>query len=260
MATSRVVRFLVGRSREGRGITVFANFSPTKEPPPGITFVLGGVHGDEPASHALVEEFAHALPTEPKAPGLILALPLLNPDGLRVSTRYNATGVDLNRNCETAWRKDSEEPPGPYPWSEPESQALHDVILTFRPAKIVTLHWALAELDADGAHSRPLMEAMWNCLSPAERAPYRQTVSAAPTLPGSLGSWCGHALHYSDGSRPAMVTLELPAEPELPRPAELPPNHFAKAVARWENDSAEYLNLVRPAVMKMLLAACACPA
>jgi hypothetical protein len=251
---------MVGRSREGRGIAAFANFSPTKQPPPGVTFVLGGVHGDEPASHELVAEFAKAMPAGAKAPGPILALPLLNPDGLHVSTRYNASGVDLNRNCETAWSKDSEEPPGPYPWSEPENQALHDVILTFRPAKIVTLHWALAELDADGEHSRPLLDAMWQGLSPAEQSPYRAVLSTSPAFPGSLGAWCGYGLRYPDDSRPAIVTLELPAEPETARPAVLPSQHFRDMVERWQRDSAEYMDLVRPGVMKMLLAACACPA
>ncbi len=235
----------------------YANFPPTKEPPRRITFILGGVHGDEPASHELVKEFAESMPSGPDAPGPILAIPLLNPDGLRLSTRYNSRGVDLNRNCETSWSPDSEEPPGPFPWSEPENQALHDVILTFQPAKIVTLHWALAEIDADGEHSRGLLDAMWQSLSPEEKSPYRAVLSTKPAFPGSLGAWCGFALHYRDGSQPKIVTLELPAEPETPRSDPLPPNHFANMCARWKRDSAGYMDLVRPGVMKMLLAACA---
>ena len=59
----------------------------------------------------------------------IILLPLANPDGYQRGTRYNARGVDLNRNCGFNWRADCEEPPGPGPWSEPENVALRDFIL-----------------------------------------------------------------------------------------------------------------------------------
>lgn len=253
-------KFVAGRSREGREIFAISSFPPSEEPPEGITLILGGVHGDEPATHDLVAEFADQVSPAERPENPLLILPLLNPDGLLRHSRYNARGVDLNRNCETGWSPDSEEPPGDMPWSEPENQALHDLILTFRPAKIVTLHWALAELDADGDQSRPLLDAMWASLSEKERAPYRVVLSKKPTLPGSLGAWCGYTVRYPDGTQPAIVTLELPAEPEKPRGDELPPDHFATAQIRWRKDASGYLAAARPAVVKMLLAAWACPA
>lgn len=183
-----------------------------------------------------------------------------NPDGLAAAARYNARGVDPNRNCDFHWRADSEEPSGPAPWSEPETRALRDFILAARPAKIVSLHWALAELDADGAQSASLAEAMWAALTPAQHAPYRLRLTEAPLpdCPGSLGQWCGYGLRYPDGSAPAMVTLELPSDPAAgSRPAELPADHLPLVHAAWRADPAAYLRAVAPGVHAMLRAACA---
>ena len=146
---------------------------------------------------------------------------LANPDGFEANSRYNARGVDLNRNCSAQWRAESVEPSGPRPWSEPESRALRDFILAYAPAKIVSLHWALAEIDADGPQSTGLARRMWHAMAPEERAPYRIRVAeqdgdlqALQNLdgfcPGSFGQWCGYELRFSGGLRPAMVTLELP--------------------------------------------------
>jgi hypothetical protein len=252
----------LGQSVEDRALLATANFDPHAVPlPTGITLLLAGTHGDEPATQELLLQFERVHLAGVPTPTIVC--PLINPDGIIRHARYNARGVDLNRNAEFRWSLDCEEPPGAAPWSEPESGALRDLILRMRPAKIVTLHWALAELDADGAQSFALLEAMWSALSDAERRPYRQRLTAAPPadgLTGSLGGWCGYALHYPDDSVPAIVTLELPASPELPRPAELPADHLATVHARWRDDAAGYLQAVEPGVTKMLLAACACPA
>jgi hypothetical protein len=258
MSLTGYFHHLAGTSSEGRDLVLQTNFDPREKAPRGITLVLGGTHGDEPASFELVAEFSEQYLRAGKAAGPVIAWPLLNPDALVRNSRYNARGVDLNRNCGAHWSPDSEEPPGPGPWSEPENCVLRDVILAWQPAKIVTLHWALAELDADGTHSVPLRDTMWDAMSPQERQPYRKSLSTSPAFTGSLGAWCGFSLRYPDGSAPAIVTLELPTEPEKPRPDELPPNHFAAMLKRWAADSRGYMNLVRPGVMKMLLAACAC--
>lgn len=245
---------VIGRSVEGRPIEVRAKRER------GGTLIIGGFHGDEPATIEIVRRFL------PDVPGVAL-LPLLNPDGARARTRYNAHGVDLNRNFELNWHPESVEPAGEHPWSEPESKALADFILARRPAKIVSLHWALGEIDADGAQSTALAEAMWAALSEKERVPYRLRVTEPGRgqrrleqtyveCPGSLGQWVGYAITYPDGTQPAMITLELPYDPEVPRGDELPPDHWQIVQRRWQNDSAGYLEGVRPAVEKMLHAAC----
>jgi hypothetical protein len=142
---------------------------------------------------------------------------------------------------------------------------LREFILRWRPAKIIALHWALAEIDADGAQSTPLAEAMWNAMSDAERVPYRLRVTEAERrrlqqteveCPGSLGRWAGYGLIYPDGSKPAMITLELPYDASVPRAESLPDDHLDVVRAHWARDPHGYLATVRNAVFKMLTAAC----
>lgn len=226
----------------------------------GGTLIIGGFHGDEPATIEIVRRFL------PDVDDVAL-LPLLNPDGAIRRTRYNANGVDLNRNFEFNWSEESEEPSGPHPWSEPESKAVADFILARRPRKIVALHWALGEIDADGAQSTALAEAMWAALSDEERKPYRLRVAEVGRgqrrleqtyveCPGSMGQWVGYGIIYPDGTQPAMITLELPFDPSVPRPEALPSNHWDIVQRGWLDDSARYLAGVRPGVEKMLHAAC----
>ena len=252
----------LGQSVEGRELVIQANFDLYAQPVPnGITLLLGGVHGDEPATSQLLLRFImeHLAMESVAQPTIIW--PTVNPDGTALGTRYNAHGVDINRNCEFRWRTqaDGDEPPGDAPWSEPESRALRDLVLHFRPTKIVTLHWALAEFDADGPQSLPLLDAMWDALRDG-RAPYRRhhsIVPAADALPGSFGGWCGFGLKYPDGTAPAIVTIELPWDPAIPRGDSLPEDHLAACHQRWKADSSGYLAAVRPSIFQALLAACA---
>jgi hypothetical protein len=251
----------LGRSVEGREIVAHLR----GDGQPGRTLLIGGMHGDEIATVRLLEQFLQA---DGVARFPLAVVPLANPDGFERCSRYNARGVDLNRNCEYNWHIESPEPPGPGPWSEPESCALRDFIVRWRPEKIVSLHWALAEIDADGEHSTALAEAMWAALDDREKAPYRLRVTELGhglrrlqqtyvLCPGSLGQWCGYGLEYPDGSRPAMITLELPYDPELARPEELPADHLETLKVRWASDAQGYLRSAWPAVEKMLGAAAA---
>lgn len=246
----------IGFSVEGRPIELWSGPAGSKG-----TLIIGGVHGDERAPVDLVREFV-------PPPGIPVALlPLANPDGFARASRYNAHGVDINRNAELDWRADSAEPSGNAPWSEPEARALRDCILGWRPARIISLHWALGEIDADGAQSTALAEAMWNALSEADRMPYRLRVTDAARLrqsmqqtdadcPGSLGRWAGFGLVYPDGSRPAMITLELPYDASLPRVEPLPDDHVEVVQGHWARDRQGYLATVRDPVFRMLTAAC----
>lgn len=267
MHGSNSFRRAIGNSLEGREQIIHANFDlAAPAPSPGLTLLIGGMHGDEVATVLLLEDFIErhlAAIAEPVA-----VLPLCNPDGYERCSRYNARGVDLNRNCGFNWRADSVEPPGAAPWSEPESRALRDFILAWQPSKIVSLHWALAEIDADGHHSTELAQAMWKAMDEVERRPYRLRVtepgrgqrrleSIYTACPGSLGQWCGYALQYDDGRFPAMITLELPYDPAVAsRPDDLPADHLDLLRELWERGAETYLRSVEGAVFKMLLAAC----
>ena len=250
-----------------------ANFDfSTSSPPVNSTLLIGGTHGNEPATARILEGFLRspAWTTVARFPAMVL--PLVNPDGAARGTRYNARGIDLNRNCGFNWRADCEEPSGPGPWSEPENVALRDFILAWRPAKIVSLHWALAEVDADGVQSTALAQAMWDSLDAPARRPYRLRVTEPgrgqrrlqrmyAACPGSLGQWCGYGLEYPDRSAPAMITLELPYDPEAEaRPDELPDDHLETVRALWKRDAAGYLRGIEPGVQAMLATAIRFPA
>lgn len=254
-------RICLGCSVEGREIAAW-EFEGSGGG--GRTLLIGGMHGDEFATIDLLEAFRERVPG---GAGPVVVLPLANPDGLERRTRYNARGVDLNRNFGFNWRADCVEPPGSGPWSEPESRALRDFILCWEPDRIVALHWALAEIDADGVHSTALAGAMWAAMSEEERRAYRLRVTEPGRgqsrleqiyvdCPGSLGQWAGYALEYGQGRFPAMITLELPADPEHPRGDAMPDGHLRDLHERWERDSAGYLRAVEPGVFAMLTAAC----
>ncbi len=269
MSGSQIFARSIGPSVEGLGIPACANFDLAAEPVrKNTTLLIGGTHGDEPATVLLLESFLQSPAWAALDASAVIVLPLANPDGYKRGTRYNARGVDLNRNCGFNWSAASEEPPGTAPWSEPESRALRDFILARRPAKIVSLHWALAELDADGPQSTALAQAMWAALDEPARRPYRLRVTELgrgqrrlqqtyAICPGSLGQWCGYGLTYPDGSAPAMTTLELPYDPHAAsRPDELAAEHLAELRTLWQRDSAGYLRAVEPGVHAMLTAAC----
>ena len=267
MNSSRIYEYIIGRSVEHRDIVAKAGFDLAQSPwPSGCTLLIGGIHGDEAATIHLLEAFVQndvarggeALPA--------VVIPLANPDSYVRSTRYNARGVDINRNFGFNWHMESEEPSGPEPCSEPETRALRDFILKLQPTQILSLHWALAEIDADGPQSGALAWKMWNALDEAERRPYRVRVSEQgqglrrlqhtyDICPGSLGQWCGYGLRYESGICPAMITLELPHDPDAETSPKPPPGHLVRLRDRWHHDSGGYLRAIESGVHKMLRAA-----
>ena len=258
---------IIGKSVLGRDITAISNFDLDGEGIPGDSALLvGGIHGDEPATVFLLELFWRKYGHLASSPVTILSL--ANPDGFSRNSRYNSRGVDLNRNFGFNWLAESEEPSGPEPWSEPETRALRDLILRVKPTRVVSLHWALAELDPDGPQSNALARAMWEVLNESERRPYRLRLCELSSegkfqpqgdeaCPGSLGQWCGYGMAEAGIAAPGMVTLELPYDPLAPeRPELLPADHLERLRQIWKTEPKEYLGRVEEGVNRMLLAAC----
>ncbi len=157
---------------------------PTVTPVPGITLVghsadsnpivvqqfgdgsmpillVGGIHGGwEMNTVLLMNEVAAHFAAHPEdiAPNVSLyVIPAANPDGLRhgrtAEGRFNANGVDLNRNwgcdwSEEAYWRQQRVNPGSAPFSEPETQVLRDFILELQPVVVVWYHSAAAGVFA----------------------------------------------------------------------------------------------------------------
>jgi murein peptide amidase A len=169
--------------------------------------VVGGVHGDEPETTAVLSAALRCLAPWSLACAVVLAA---NPDGLLSGTRANADGVDLNRNFATldwspaetlhAWELDG--PPevvlstGTAAASEPETRALVGLVERFQPAALVALHAPLACIDD------PFGTRLGRWLSDLSGLPEVRDIGYA--TPGSLGTW-GRERGLS------VVTYELPA-------------------------------------------------
>jgi serine/threonine protein kinase len=106
--------------------------------------LVGTVRGGEsPDSAVLVNRLLAHFRDNPELVSPEVALyfiPVLNPDGQAAGQRFNVNGVDLNRNWDTpSWKSDTEQPGGTVrnsggtrPFSEPETEALRNLLETLR--------------------------------------------------------------------------------------------------------------------------------
>ena len=168
--------------------------------------VFAGIHGEEPDTTVLLSRALRSLTQRPRSCAVILCA---NPDGMRLGTRGNANGVDLNRNFPSTnwrlstvthrWNIDSaqrvELSPGSRPCSEPEVSALINVVEDLRPECIVSIHSPLGLVD--DPESTELGQALSN------RSNLPRTVLPNSDTPGSFGSW-------TNGIGIPTITYELP--------------------------------------------------
>jgi protein MpaA len=180
---------IIGFSAEGQPIEAY--FFDGHEP--GV-IIVGSIHGNEPRGAILCEHLVRRLRDGTPADRRVVVVPKANPDGMLRRHRENARGVDLNRNFPAgSFRQSSAS--GPEPLSEPESRALHDLVLTEQPGLVISIHEPLGVVDYDG----PARE--WaHCLAERIGLPVRRLGARA----GSLGAWVGEVLGLP------IVTLELP--------------------------------------------------
>jgi protein MpaA len=155
---------------------------------PIAVLILATIHGNEPAGTPLLQAFEAALASQPRVVDLerysLTIVDIVNPDGYAQTTRTNPRGVDLNRNFPAdnfaARARHGEEP-----LSEPESRALHQLILELMPARVVSFHQPLRCIDFDGPG-----EGLARRIATLSGLPYKKLGSR----PGSLGAWCGETL------------------------------------------------------------------
>ncbi|GAC1621332.1 MAG: hypothetical protein NVS9B10_04030 [Nevskia sp.] len=201
------------KSTEGRPL-LFRDFVPATAAR-GATkriLLLGGIHGDELSSVAVVFQWLELLKSDRYQRYQWRVLPSANPDGLFAapSQRTNAHGIDLNRNFPTpGWlsrapaywkskaRSDPRRFPGTQPGSEPETRWIVEQIREFRPDAIVSVHAPYGLLDFDGPHDPP------------KKLGYLR-LQPLGVYPGSLGEYAGLMLKLP------VITMELPQSNEAP--------------------------------------------
>jgi len=167
-----------------------------------VTFIMATIHGNEAAGTPLVRRLASHLRQRPAmlTGRKVVLMAVANPDGMANGTRYNAKGIDLNRNFEAKNRVNSKEA-GLTALSEPEARVLRQLIMQYKPDRIVSIHQPLNCIDYDGP-ARMLAERMGQyCALPVKKLGAR---------PGSLGSYAGVTLGIP------IITFEmLPADSQL---------------------------------------------
>ena len=195
----------VGRSVRGTPI-VLEVFGQGHRP----IFIVGGIHGNEPAGAEVARRLSLHLREHPEAFAgtTVGVLAAANPDGLARGTRGNERDVDINRNFPAknwAAREKSQRKAGvETPAGEPETQAILAAMDRVKPERIVSIHvWAPGNdrfINYDGP-----AEALAGVM--AQKNGYKITPVMRYRTPGSLGNWAG-----VDRSIP-IVTLELPMKP-----------------------------------------------
>lgn len=180
---------------------------PATEMQPSAGLIMAGTHGDETASVITLSCALRTLEETHRRHHVILCV---NPDGCQSGLRANLRGVDLNRNFpaanwkpgETVYRWNTQAPvrdvklsAGEFAGSEPETQALCQLITRIKPAWAVSFHEPLACVE--DPYRTPLGE--W--LATTLMLPLVTSVGYA--TPGSFGSWC------KDNSL-SCITAELP--------------------------------------------------
>ncbi len=163
-------------------------------------FLLAVIHGNEDAGAPLLEMLITHLQANPSLTEgkRVIILPNANPDGRFSRTRGNANGIDLNRNFNSSNFNPSTRH-GAQPLSEPESQAIQELLNRYKPTRVFSIHQPLQVIDFDGPG-----QALADRLSNASGLPVKQLGSR----PGSLGSYVGLDLGVP------ILTIELPSETE----------------------------------------------
>lgn len=176
-----VRRYVGGRSVENRPLEYLVLGQGSD-----VIFILATIHGNELAGTALVQQLAGYLRQHPfmLRGRTVVLVPVANPDGKAHNRRFNANGVDLNRNFQTANRRDSRRF-GYRALSEPESRFIRSLIHQYNPDRIVSIHQPLTCIDYDGP-----AKALAECMAEYCNLPVRKLGAK----PGSLGSYAGETL------------------------------------------------------------------
>jgi len=174
---------VIGSSVNGNEITAYHYGTGDKE-----VLLVGGIHGGYSSNTVslafeMMDYFKDNTDQIPANVKLTI-IPVLNPDGLettvgtagkfnssdvptseakQVAGRFNANGVDLNRNFACDWQEkatwqNKEVSGGSSEFSEPESQALKSYVESSKPAAVVVWYSSAGGVYASNCHNGVLPE------------------------------------------------------------------------------------------------------
>jgi len=148
-----------------------------------VTFILAAIHGNETAGVSLVRRLVKYLQQQSQLMEgrRVVLLAVANPDGMAHRSRFNANGVDLNRNFPSTNRVNDRQS-GATPLSEPEARVIKQLIEQYAPDRIVSLHQPLSCIDYDGPGENLAVRMLIYCGLPVKKLGAK---------PGSLGSYAG---------------------------------------------------------------------
>ena len=181
----------------GEGRDIVARVRPVEAPRRRV-LVIGGLHGNEPVTPPTVRGLVLASHADDVEVWLVAEA---NPDGVAAGTRWNASGVDLNRNFPWGW---SAVDGGPSPLSEPETQALAALVERLQPDIVIWVHQPYGYVSSIGPTESALEEA-W---AAAAGLPVRPDV----TQHGGGESWTA----FAAGRRSMLIEIDSwAATPEI---------------------------------------------
>lgn len=174
--------------------------------------VTGGINGTHPNTTALMENLINRFSARGQVPrgSTVCIMPVLNPDGLAANSRYNANGVDLNRNWNTGnWQANSRDPSGiksngggSYPFSEPETRAYSDWLLNLTNVgrRIVAINYYDSSGEVQPAYrvvgnrqqTDPASATLARKFNSDLGFTYKETWDAYP-ITGEFINWCGES-------------------------------------------------------------------
>jgi hypothetical protein len=202
-------KVLVGRSVRGRKIWAVRQGNPL-----AVTVLLsiGQMHGSEPAGLAITKRVRKKA-SAPDADYQLWTIRTLNPDGSRRGNRYNARGVDLNRNYPGTWSSGYRS--GRRPASEPETRAMMRFVKRLQPNGVLSFHqpWntTLSVCDRRSAEWVRRVATLIKLNQPG------RANNCGKWLPGTLNRWTAR------NTSSWFVTVELPpryrARKSIPRAA-----------------------------------------
>lgn len=202
-------KVLVGRSLRGRKIWAVRQGNPL-----AVTVLLsvGQMHGSEPAGLKVTERIRKKNIVD-DADYQLWTVRTMNPDGSVRRNRYNARGVDLNRNFPGTWANRYRT--GRRAASEPETRVMMRFVKRLQPGGVMSFHqpWntTLSVCDRRSAEWVRATAALMKLNQPG------RATNCGSWLPGTMNRWTVR------NTASWFVTVELgpsyKARPQIPRAA-----------------------------------------